>query len=144
MQNPIYTLRYPTGASRLQQNDAMHCILMWGLSSPMIGSLHNNIRPPEMELNPLKTACGCQCGGVIKYSLFAMYVICDVYVLGPSTWKVHASPKVTFQTFSNSSGKHFFPKINKPAMFFPSHAAVFSAMNLCSSSVSVRSVKCVL
>ena len=67
VQNPIYTLRYPTGTSRLQQNDAMHCILIWGLSSAMISSLHNSFRPPEMELNPMKTASGCQCGGVIKY-----------------------------------------------------------------------------
>ena len=29
-------------------------------------SLHNNISPPEREINPLKAACGCPCGGVIE------------------------------------------------------------------------------
>ena len=28
----------------------------------ILGSLCNSIHPPEMEINPLKTACGCQCG----------------------------------------------------------------------------------
>ena len=29
--------------------------------------VHNSIHPPEMEINPLKTVCGCPCDGVIKY-----------------------------------------------------------------------------
>ena len=36
---------------------------MWGQSSAKISSLHNSIRPPEMETNP---ACGCPCGKIRK------------------------------------------------------------------------------
>ena len=43
---------------RLHSN-VMRCIIMWGLSSAMINVLHNSIHPPEMEINPPKTACGC-------------------------------------------------------------------------------------
>ena len=33
-----------------------------------IGSLHNGIHPPEMEIKPVKTTCGCPCGGSSKRS----------------------------------------------------------------------------
>ena len=39
---------------------------MWELSPAMIHSLYNSIHPPEMEINPLKTACGFPCDGVMK------------------------------------------------------------------------------
>ena len=40
---------------------ALHsnCIVMWGLSSAIISSLHNSIHHPEMEMNPPEMACGC-------------------------------------------------------------------------------------
>ena len=37
-----------------------------GLSSAMTNSLHNCIHPSEMGVNPLKMACGCPSGKVIK------------------------------------------------------------------------------
>ena len=46
---------------------ALHsnCIVMWGLSSAIISSLHNSIHHPEMEMNPPEMACGCPHGIVI-------------------------------------------------------------------------------
>ena len=41
------------------------CIGMWRLSSATIRSLHNSIHPPETEISPPKTVCGCPRGGVI-------------------------------------------------------------------------------
>ena len=37
-----------------------------GLFSAIISSLQNDIHTPEMETNPLKTACSCPCGRVMK------------------------------------------------------------------------------
>ena len=39
----------------------MHCIVMIKTRPMRI-----SIRPPEMEIYPPKTACGCPCGGVTK------------------------------------------------------------------------------
>ena len=44
----------------------MHCIVLWGLSSAMISSLHNSLYPPEMDKNPLMMVCGGTCGGLLK------------------------------------------------------------------------------
>ena len=44
----------------------MPCLVMWGLFLAMISSMHNSIRPPEMEIHPLKTACDGPCGRVTK------------------------------------------------------------------------------
>ena len=56
----------PERTPRLHQNIVVCCRVMWGLSSATISSLHNCIHPPEMEINPLKTAYGCTCVGVRK------------------------------------------------------------------------------
>ena len=39
------------------------------LSLAMTGSLHNSIHPPEMNINPSKTVCGCPSGWVRERSL---------------------------------------------------------------------------
>ena len=46
----------PARTSRLLSNVVTHCIMMWGLSWAMTRSLHNSIHPPEMDINPPKTA----------------------------------------------------------------------------------------
>ena len=51
--------------------------------------------------------------------------VCDAWVVGPTTrpkalTPLQVSPKETFpQTCSNSTWKHFFFEINRPAMFSP-------------------------
>ena len=37
-------------------------------SHDKLSSLYTSIHPPEVEINPLKMACGCPWGGVIKNS----------------------------------------------------------------------------
>ena len=52
---------------RLHYNIGTCCIVMWGISSALISSLHNSIHPPQMEMNPPKAACVCCPGdGVTK------------------------------------------------------------------------------
>ena len=41
-------------------------IVMLGLFSEIISSLHSSIHPPEIEVDPPKTACGCPFGGTVK------------------------------------------------------------------------------
>ena len=48
---------------------SLRCIRYVGLSSAIIGFLHNSIHPPEMEVNPPKTECGCPCDNIIKTKL---------------------------------------------------------------------------
>ena len=60
------TVTHAAITPRLHQDVVMRCIVMWGLSSASINSLHDSFHSPEMEINPLKTAFGCPCGGVIK------------------------------------------------------------------------------
>ena len=50
----------------LHQSVVMRCIIMQGLSSAVISSSCDSIHPPELEINPLKTARGCPHGRVIE------------------------------------------------------------------------------
>ena len=46
-------------------------IVMQGLSSVTIKSLHNSIHPPEMEINSLKMVCGCL--KMVTHAIFSSY-----------------------------------------------------------------------
>ena len=41
-----------------QHQNTMWCMIMWGLSSVRISSLHNCTHPPKMEINPLRMSNG--------------------------------------------------------------------------------------
>ena len=47
--------------------------IMCGLSG-MISSLHINVQPPELEINPPKMVCGCLWGGVIKTTVISSLI----------------------------------------------------------------------
>ena len=71
-QYPCLGLGCVTSHWQQQEQEHQGCIKcgyalhMWGHSSATISSLHNSIHPPEIEINHLKTTCGCPCVGVIK------------------------------------------------------------------------------
>ena len=48
----------PARTLRLHGSVATRCRVIWRWSSARLHSLHNSIHPPEMEINPLKMACG--------------------------------------------------------------------------------------
>ena len=66
----------PARTPRLHEN-VVYCVVMLGLSSARINSLHNSIHPPEMERIPPKVVCGCPCVGVVKAKVIHAVVLPD-------------------------------------------------------------------
>ena len=64
MEVEVAVLGSPSLLSFMVSVDVKQHERKWGLCSALIISMHNNIHPPEIEVDPLKTAFGCPCGGI--------------------------------------------------------------------------------
>ena len=81
------------------------CRVMWELASLIHDkSLHNSIRPPEMENNPPKTACSCPRRGVITshtpslQNLWNAVINVQVHNVPGDAWSVQLGNATTDNT----------------------------------------------